>query len=58
MVPFLGYLDRPVDAQERYIAAAFMKGTILFFRFHKVLFKTTEISHFFEEKIEKVGILL
>ena len=29
----------------------------LFFRFHKLPLKITEISHFFEEKIEKVGVL-
>ena len=28
----------------------------LFFRFHKLPLKITEISHFFEEKIEKVGV--
>ena len=29
----------------------------LFFRFHKLPLKTTEKNHFFEEKIEKVGVL-
>ena len=29
----LGYLDRPIDAQERYIAAAFQKGYIYYLSF-------------------------
>ena len=28
----------------------------IIFRFHKLQLKITEISHFFEEKIEKVGV--
>ena len=41
-----------------YVLLKSKQNAKLFFRFHKLPLKTTEISHFFEEKVEKVGVSL
>ena len=48
--------DRTVMNESYQVSVRSQLNAKLFFRFQKLPAKTTEINHFFEEKIEKVGV--